>query len=189
MGMEAFGSGFPAIDTVCRGVLEGDNVVWRTGPSETYREVSRQLLRRARQLGRPAVYFRFSSGEPLFGRDELRQLGGVYRDLHPEQGFEQFLTGVHGSIREFGGDAAYVFDSLSNLRDTSFSDGMIAAFFRLTCPFLRKVGAVAYFCLEWGIHSAKAIDPIRKTTQVWVDCYLFEGTSYLQAIKTREDQP
>src|SRR5690606_22749430 len=109
--------------------------------------------------------------------------------LHPEQGFEQFLTGVHGSIREFGGDAAYVFDSLSNLRDTSFSDGMIAAFFRLTCPFLRKVGAVAYFCLEWGIHSAKAIDPIRKTTQVWVDCYLFEGTSYLQAIKTREDQP
>ena len=186
---QPFFSGIPAVDQVSSGLLVGDNVVWRINSVDVYQQVSQVLVKQVlgtpeypKKNPLPAVYFRFANHDPVL----QPQPGLQIVEVHPEAGFENFITQIHRTITTNGPGGVYVFDSLSDLQETSYSDRMIGNFFRLTCPYLRLMDTVAYFSLNWGVHSAQAIDPIRSTTQVWLDAYLYGGVRYLQAIKTRE---
>jgi pyruvate,water dikinase len=179
-----FDSGIPAVNQVSSGLRVGDNVVWRINEIQLYQEVCQALVHTAlkRPDNAPIVYFRFANHLPLLDtHPRIRQV-----QVEPQKGFENFISQIHQTISGLGLGGVYVFDSLSDLQQTYYSDRMIGNFFVLTCPYLRSLETVAYFSLSWGVHSSQAVDPIRNTTQVWFDGYLHNQVRYLQGIKTRE---
>ncbi|NCN04518.1 MAG: hypothetical protein GW949_02690 [Spirochaetales bacterium] len=181
---QPFFSGVPAVDEVSSGLHIGDNVVWRINEIRVYQEVCQALVVKtlAHEPQVPIVYFRFANHLPIFSEHPYIQEVKV----NPEAGFENFITQIHEKISSRGRGGIYIFDSLSDLQETYYSDRMIGSFFRLTCPLLRRMETIAYFTLNWGVHSSQAVDPIRRTTQVWFDAYMHKGVRYLQAIKTRD---
>lgn len=189
-----FPSGDPGIDTVSGGLKIGDNVVWRTESLALYRRCCRALAVQGREYGMAMVYFRFANHPPLFALEQDDQGGwmvvGEFShaveviQTHPERGFEDFITQIHRVISRKGEGGIYFFDSLSDLQNIYYSDRMIGSFFRLTCPYLRRLKTIAYFCLDWFVHSNHALTPIRRTTQLWIDGFVHRGQFYLQPIKT-----
>ncbi|MFW5800997.1 MAG: PEP/pyruvate-binding domain-containing protein [Spirochaeta sp.] len=176
-------SGIPAIDTVCGDLLVGDNVVWRCASQELYKEVCSAMLTVGRQQQWPLIYFRFANHAPVTGAADVQ----IFQ-TEPELGFEHFISEIHRVIADTGTGGVYIFDSLSDLHDMYFSDRMIGCFFELTCPYLRQMETIAYFRLDPSAHSRHAIDPIRRTTQVWLDAYAIDGKRFLQPVKTWDDQ-
>ncbi len=57
---------------------------------------------------------------------------------------------------------------------------MVANLFKVTCPYLYKVKAIAYFGLIKNHHSFHTINKIKDTTQLFVELYNNEGgTRYM----------
>lgn len=175
-------SGIPAIDTACHSLLVGDNVVWRSTDHELYSTVCLAMLQVGREQRWPLVYFRFANHTAITSAADVQ----VYHP-EPEKGFEHFISMIHRVIASHGTGGVYVFDSLSDLQEMYFSDRMIGCFFELTCPYLRRMETIAYFRLDPSAHSCYATEPIRRTTQVWLDAYTCAGERYLQPLKTWHD--
>lgn len=172
-------SGIPAIDKICNQLLIGDNVVWRTADLALYQDVCQAMLQSGREQNWPLVYFRFANHAPLTTATDVQ----LYQ-TQPERGFEHFITEVHRVIAATKSGGVYIFDSLSDLQEMYFSDRMIGCFFELTCPYLRRMETIAYFMLDPSAHSRHAIDPIRRTTQVWLDAFALGTHRYVQPVKT-----
>ncbi|MFW5783996.1 MAG: PEP/pyruvate-binding domain-containing protein, partial [Spirochaetota bacterium] len=100
-----------------------------------------------------------------------------------ELGFENFITRIHSRIRDVGVGGYFVFDALSDLADTCYSDRMIGNFFQLTCPYLLDLDTIAYFSLYRHRHSYHAAVPIYDTTQVLIDVYRYREHTYVQPAK------
>ncbi len=181
-----FGTGSAGLDAVLDGLREGDNVVWRISSVDEYRMVVRGLAREARRHGRPVRYYRFAQHPPLLDRDIDAEL----LETNPSRGFETFITEVHDAIRKDGIGGVHIFDVLSELSQTFFSDRMMGNFFKLTCPYLRELDTIAYFGINRAVHSYHAIEPIRQTTQVLLDLYTYRGETYVfpTKLQDREDQ-
>ncbi|MDV7395925.1 hypothetical protein RZS08_31325, partial [Arthrospira platensis SPKY1] len=79
----------------------------------------------------------------------------------------------------------YIFDSLSTLGDVWFSDQGLGNFFVLTCPRLWDLQTVTYFAIERDRHSIHAIEPIRKTTQFFLEVFTQQGLFYVRPIKVQ----
>ncbi len=157
----------------------GDNVVWRVDRWEEYLPYVAMLAAAGREAGRSITYFRFADHPPLLEPSaDLRVV-----TLTPEEGFEGFITEIHREIRGAGDGDIYLFDALSGLTATRYSDRMIGNFFRLTCPYLRQKGALAYFGLYRHLHSHHAVGPVESTTQLLIDVYGNPGGDYLQLYK------
>ena len=92
-------------------------------------------------------------------------------ELHPEAGFENFITEIFAVIERFGKGAFYLFDCLSELSVDWYSDRMLGNFFLLACPYLYDYDTVAYFSLRRNHHTAFAMDAIHGTAQVVIDVY------------------
>ena len=180
--MAEVSTGIADLDRVIGGLLEGDNVVWKVDEIDVYLPFVRALADHAKREGEQLIYFRFAQHEPL-----LTNGGGVELcEVSPEPGFEAFITAIHQTIREHEGCIYYVFDSLSDLSNTCYSDRMIGNFFRLTCPLLRRLDTVAYFAMYRSFHSYHAADPVRETTQILIDAYRYEGRTYVRPVKIYE---
>ncbi|GAB6090005.1 PEP/pyruvate-binding domain-containing protein [Spirochaeta dissipatitropha] len=180
-------SGIKAIDDICCLLKIGDNVVWRTSDHMLYSDVSHSVLSTGRKLDWPLRYFRFANHEALFpdSSPDFNDIKIIKPE--PEKGFEHFISSIHNEINATGTGGIYIFDSLSDLQEMYFSDRMIGCFFELTCPYLRRMETIAYFRLDPAAHSRHAVDPIRKTTQVWLDAYSLPDSRYISPLKTRED--
>jgi pyruvate,water dikinase len=162
-----FSTGLSGLDRILRGILPGDNVVWQIDKIEDYQALVTPYIEAAVHTGQPIVYFHFASHPPL-----LKEDGEVRRyTFRPDEGFETFVSSVHQAIAEAGRGAYYVFDCLSELADTWYSDEMLGNFFKLTCPYLFDLETLAYFALFRNHHSARALDPITETTQLFLDVY------------------
>ncbi|HEX6019244.1 MAG TPA: PEP/pyruvate-binding domain-containing protein [Burkholderiaceae bacterium] len=172
-------SGLPALDAVLGGLRLGDNVVWRVGSVDEYRAFVEPFVVAARADGRRVVYVRFGSHAPVVPDGAA----SVVHDLDALRGFESFTVRLHTLIGEEGEGVFYVFDCLSTLLDAWATDGMIANFFRVICPYLYELDTVAYFALERGAHSMATVDAIRATTQLLVDLYDDGGVLYLHPLK------
>ncbi|THB68566.1 MAG: hypothetical protein D6B26_00440 [Spirochaetaceae bacterium] len=179
---DKFSSGLAAIDKICHSLLVGDNVVWRTADYSMYRDLCAAVLETGRQLDWPLIYFRFANHDTLTEDPDVN----VYWPS-PEKGFEHFISGIHSVIEKTGPEGVYLFDSLSDLREMYFSDRMIGCFFELTCPYLRRMETIAYFMLDPSAHSRYAFEPIRRTTQIWLDAYSIHDLRYVQPVKTWHD--
>ncbi|MFW5743271.1 MAG: PEP/pyruvate-binding domain-containing protein [Spirochaetota bacterium] len=172
-------TGLPSLDRVLDGLRAGDNVVWRLDTIELYKPFTRAFLAHAKAQGKRIVYFRFGGHVPVLPDDE----SVVVERNDPELGFEHFITRIHGKIREVGRGGYFVFDALSDLSDTCYSDRMIGNFFQLTCPYLLELDTIAYFSLYRHRHSYHAAVPIYETTQVLIDVYRHSERIYVQPAK------
>lgn len=175
-------TGLPGLDHVLRGLIPGDNIVWQVNSIEDYRPFLEPYCRAAVQAGERLVYFRFARHEPLVGQDS----GAEVCTLAPEDGFEQFITQIHRVIDSTGRGGCYVFDCLSDLAVDWYSDRMLGNFFRLTCPYLYDVEAIAYFAVLRNYHSVHASATITETTQVLLDVYRHRGKLYIHPIKAQQ---
>jgi len=154
-------------------------VVWRVDSVDDYRAFIEPYVAAAAAAGRRVVYIRFASHAPVVAP----AAASVVYDLDALRGFESFTVRLHTIISQEGKEAFYVFDCLSDLLDAWATDGMIANFFRVTCPYLFKLDTVAYFALKRGAHSFATIDGIRTTTQLLIDLYSEGGVLYLHPLK------
>ncbi|MDD5679801.1 MAG: PEP/pyruvate-binding domain-containing protein, partial [Candidatus Omnitrophica bacterium] len=104
-------------------------------------------------------------------------------NLDATTGFESFTTNVNDIITKEGRGAYYVFDCLSDLLPAWATDLMIGNFFMVTCPYLYELDTVTYFAILRDKHSFKTIARIRETTQLLIDVYRCEGSSYVHPLK------
>jgi pyruvate,water dikinase len=174
-------TGLPGLDRVLRGLRSGDNVVWEVGQIEDYRHLVMPYEAAARAEGRKVVYFRFGEHPPLFEKDDPINI----HPIDPRVGFERFVRSVHAFIEDYGPGTVYIFDSLSTLSDIWFSDQALGNFFMLTCPRLWDLQTVTYFAIERDHHSIHAIEPIRKTTQFFLEVFTRENLFYVRPIKVQ----
>ena len=165
-----------------KGVIAGDNIVWRMDAVEDYLAFVLPFCEAARRNGRTLIYFRFADHPPTVAT-RLRR--GKSTNSNPEEGFEAFIAAVHRVIEAAGRGAFYVFDCLSDLVVDWYSDQMLGNFFMLTCPYLYDLETVTYFGLLRNDHSAHATVPILQTTQLFLDIYRHEEQLYLRPLKVQ----
>ena len=173
-------TGLPQLDAALTGILAGDNVVWNVDDVEQYRRIARPYAEAAKRDGRKLVYFRFARHERLVPEGFCEECR-----LDAAAGFEVFLHKIHDVVGAHGLGAYYLFDCLSDLATNWCSDAMLGNFFLLTCPYLYRLETVAYFGLLRGRHSRHAVEPVRGTTQLFLEVYGHAGKLYVLPIKTQ----
>lgn len=174
-------TGIPGLDQVLRGLRPGDNVVWGVDRIEDYRRLVVPYHLAAKENGRRVVYFRFGLHDPIIDMSA----GVETYVLDPHIGFEKFVSRVHRIIHACGPGTVYIFDSISSLGDIWFSDQELGNFFVLTCPRLRDLQTVTYFAIERDRHSIHAIEPIRETTQFFLDVFTQDENFYIRPVKVQ----
>ncbi len=174
-------TGLPALDGVLKGLLPGDNLVWRIDDIEEYRVFVEPYGRAAIQAGKQLTYFRFAKHAPLLSEKD----GARVFELHPESGFENFISEIHSVVRDARNRGVHVFDCLSDLAVDWCSDRMLGNFFMLTCPYVLDVEGLAYFALLKNCHSQHATAAIAETTQILLDLYRHNNRVYLHPIKVQ----
>lgn len=175
------GTGLPHFDAVIDGLRAGDNIVWQVDDIEEYAYFVGFFVKRAIEDGKKVIYMRFAQHRPLVAESGAVK---VY-DLDARSGFESFSTEVHNIATNEGEGAYYVFDSLSDLLSAWATDLMIGNFFRITCPYLFQLDALAYFALLRNSHSFKTVARIRETTQLLLDVYNTGADLYVHPLKVR----
>jgi hypothetical protein len=63
------------------------------------------------------------------------------------------------------------------------TDELLANFYQVTCPYIFELDDLAYFGLIRGRHSHGTIARIRDTTQILLDVYHIDGSTYIHPIK------
>ncbi len=179
---DGMGTGITALDRLLRGLIPGDNVVWRVADIQDYLAFVEPYVAQGLASGRSVVYFRFASHPPLLPEDSP----AVRHDFDPSLGFDPFMAGIHGAIRSAPRRAYYVFDCLSDLAVAWYTDQMLCNFFCLTCPYLYDRGDLAYFALLRASHPHEATMPIHNTAQVWLDVYQHKEKTYLRPLKAQQ---
>ncbi|MBN1764787.1 MAG: PEP/pyruvate-binding domain-containing protein [Sedimentisphaerales bacterium] len=174
-------TGLGGLDYILRGILAGDNVVWQVNSSQQYKYFVKPYIQAAARTGNELIYLRFSGHEPLVP-DDMEVQKHV---LEPGKGFETFINDVHQIIKSNGRGGYYLFDCLSDLADYWYSDQMLGNFFRLTCPYLFDVEALAYFSLYRNYHSIYGTNPILNTAQIFIDVFHHKEQFYVQPIKVQ----
>ncbi len=179
---EQLSTGLAGLDRLLKGLIPGDNIVWQVDSVKDFLPLAEPYCQNALHSGQKLVYFRFAKHAAL----AEAQSGAEVHNLHPEAGFEQFITEVHRVIRSAGRGGYYLFDCLSDLAVDWYSDQMLGNFFMLTCPYLYDVEAIAYFPLLRNYHSFYATSPIAETTQVLLDVLRYKGTLHIYPIKVQQ---
>ena len=172
-------TGIKGLDNILTGLRIGDNVVWQIDDINDYFDLVGPFAKQALVEKKKVIYMRFASHSELLKPDKR-----IKRyELNAHAGFESFATRINNIITEEGEGAYYVFDCLSELLSAWASDLMIGDFFTITCPYLYELKTVTYFSLMRYSHSFKAIARIRETTQLLLDVYHAEGSSYIHPLK------
>jgi len=174
-------TGLPGLDRVLKGLIPGDNIVWQVEADEDYRPFVEPYCRWARESGQRLIYFRFARHAPLV----CPEADATVCTLDPQDGFEAFITNIHRRIEETGRGGYYVFDGLSDLAADWYSDQMLGNFFRLTCPYLFDMEAIAFFAILRNRHSVRATRPIGNTTQILLDVYHHRDRYYVHPLKVQ----
>lgn len=172
-------SGLKPLDELLQGLRLGDNVVWQVDSLDDYSFFARLFVEQAIRDGYGCVYLRFAPHPPILEPTP----GLTVIEVDPGQGFDYFSSEVHRIVEESGRKVCYIFDDLSALVDEWATDELLANFFQVTCPYLFKINAVAYFALTRGQHSHGAVVRIRDTTQVLIDVYHVNGNTYIHPLK------
>ena len=169
-------SGLIDLDNLLNGLLPGDNIVWRIDTISDY-SLYTNLLRRSLLLkGSKLVYFRFAEHDPLLKPEP----GVTVVEIDVLKGFEHFIVTIRDTITKVGIGGNYVFDSMSNLPNSCFSDRMVGNFFKLICPYLHELKAIAYYTFMRYKHSFHAEQHISENTQILLDGYSYNDAIYIK---------
>ena len=172
-------TGLPGLDAILTGVRLGDNVVFQVDTIDDYVRFVHPFCRGAHDQKRELIYFRFADHPPVVP-------AGVpvnTFELHPDLGFEHFISEILSVIERFGKGAFYVFDCLYELAVDWYSDRMLGNFFMIACPYLFELDTVAYFALMRHAHTSFAVDAIHTTAQVVMDIYRNKGDTFVHPLK------
>jgi hypothetical protein len=169
-----FTTGLPGLDSVVQGLLPGDNVVWQVDAIEDYQVLVTPFVEAGLASGRSVVYFRFADHPML-----IEHRAVTLAELDPWAGFEAFISRIQHVAEKYGRGTLFVFDCVSELATSWYSDQMLANFFRLTCPYLFECESLAYFALFRNFHSSRALKPITATTQLLLDVFHYQGKHYI----------
>lgn len=172
-------TGLPGLDAILTGVRPGDNIVMQIDDIDDYIAFVHPFCHEAQREGRPLVYFRFADHRQLLPDDVEAEV----HQLHPEGGFENFISDIFDVIERVGIGGCYVFDCLSELAVDWYSDRMLGNFFMLTCPYLYSYETATYFALMRNYHTQMAIDAIHNTAQVVIDVYRNQGSLFVHPLK------
>jgi hypothetical protein len=175
-------TGLPALDRVLDGIRPGDNIVWQVDSLDDYVPFTEVLITSAKIKGENLIYFHFAQHRVLVPENS----GAQICQLDPELGFEAFIGEMHEIIKRNGLGGYYIFDSLSELARECYSERMLGNFFRLTCPYLSRLEAIAYFAVLRHHHSHHAAQPIAETTQVLLDVYRYKEHIYIHPLKVHQ---
>ncbi|MCK9572469.1 MAG: PEP/pyruvate-binding domain-containing protein [Candidatus Omnitrophica bacterium] len=172
-------SGIKGLDNVTTGLRLGDNVVWQIDDIDDYIGLVEPFVKQALAEKKKVIYLRFASHKEL-----LKPAKNIKRyELDAYAGFEPFTTKVNNIITQEGEGAYYVFDCLSDLLLAWATDLMIGDFFMITCPYLYELKTLTYFSILRNHHSYESIARIRETTQLLLDVYCCQGSSYIHPLK------
>jgi pyruvate, water dikinase len=172
-------TGLPGLDQVIQSVMPGDNFVWQVDTIDQYAPFARALAVDAISKGRPVVYFRFASHEPLL----IGTNGLSIHKIDLSTGFESATTDMHRIIEQAGRGAVFVFDCISDLTTHWYSDLMLGNFFMLTCPFVYYLDSIAYFAIIHNNHTLPVVAAIRDTTQIIIDVSTMDNRIFIQPLK------
>jgi len=173
-------SGIPALDAVLEGIWAGDNIVVQVEHMDDVALFADRYCHYTQKAGRKLVYFRFAEHDSLLPEGVTAEV----HELDPTIGFEQFITRVLAVIDSNGRDCVYyLFDCLSGLANDWYSDRMLGIFFRLVCPHLYDVDAVALFALVRRTPTPLASRVIRETAQVVLDVFRMGEDLYILPLK------
>ena len=139
--MDNISTGIKGFDNIMGGLYPGDNVVWQVEDINNYKYVANAFAKKAIDDGKKVNYIKFGKMEPII--DDIDSINLFELDL--DKGFEEFTMSVRNIIKTQSENAVYVFDSLTYIQRGWYSDLMTVNFFKVTCPYLYKIGAVAYF--------------------------------------------
>lgn len=177
--LNSLSTGLPGLDEVIQGIRPGDNIVWQVESIEDYIPFTEYFSRESQKTGNPLIYFRFADHHPLIADD----IDALRYELHPEEGFENFISAIFSVIERVGFGACYIFDCLSELSVDWYSDRMLGNFFMLTCPYLYDYDTAAYFGLLRNHHMSAAIGAIHDTAQVIIDVHRKDERLYVHPQK------
>jgi pyruvate, water dikinase len=177
------GTGIPQLNALLQGLFPGDNLVWQIDDLQEYAHFALPFARQAVETGRACVYLRFGNHPPVLPEGEP---GVQVINIDPKPGFGYFTQAVHDIITQRGGQASYIFDNLSSLVSEWATDELLADFFQVTCPYIFKLEAVAYFALSYSQHSYQTIARIKSTTQIMINVYRVDRVLYLHPQKVWE---
>ena len=179
---EKVSTGLKGMDRIIDQLRLGDNVVWQVNTVADYSRVVEPYVAQAKQDKRRVIYVRFGSHEPLLQKGP----GVKIHNIDAKKGFERFALAVHRLIEREGRKVFYVFDCLTYLLEYWYSDLMIGNFFKVTCPFLYELEAVAYFAIIRNVHTSATVAGIRETTQLLLDIYQLNNNFYVHPLKASE---
>ena len=180
MGMhDRVSTGMAGLDQIIDHLRWGDNVVWLVDSITDYKKMIAPYVAQALLDKRKVIYVRFGRHEPLL--DDSSDI--IILPIEAQKGFESFATTVHSLIEQEDRKSFYIFDCLTDLLAYWYSDLMIGNFFKVSCPFLYKVDAIAYFAIMRNIHTYSTIAGIRETTQVLLDLYQVNQRYYIHPLK------
>lgn len=172
-------TGLEGFDKVIDSLRLGDNVVWQVDSASDYKMMVDPFVAKAKLDKRKLVYIRFGSHEPVV--DESSDV--IIYKIDANKGFETFATEVHKIVKEGGRKTFYVFDCLTDLLKSWYSDLMIGNFFKVTCPYLYELETIAYFAIVRDAHTFATIAGIRETTQLLLDLYRVNEKLYVHPLK------
>ena len=177
--MDKISTGIKGFDDIMGGLYPGDNVVWQVEDINNYKHVVDAFVRKSIKDGKNVNYIHFRKVNSII--DDLSKVNLFELDL--AKGFEDFTMSVHNIIKTQSENSVYVFDSLTYIQRGWYSDLMTANFFKVTCPYLYKIGAAAYFSIKRNSYTYDTIAKIRETTQILMDIYNVEGSIYIHPLK------
>ena len=169
-------TGLSGLDNLLTELYPGDNIVWRVDSVDDYRFYVHLLWKKLHSKGSKLVYFRFADHPHLLLPDE----GITIIEIDALKGFEHFIVTIREAISNVGNGGNYVFDSMSELPNSCYSDRMMGNFFKLICPHLHEHKAISYFTFMRYKHSFHAEQHISDTTQVLLDVYLYKNIRYIK---------
>lgn len=176
-------TGMDCLDNILNFLCAGDNVVWHTPSVDEYIKFAQPYADEAIRLGNKVHYIRFAEHSYVV---DIENKNVVLHELNPTVGFENFSKQIYEHINQAGEGAYFVFDCLSSLLSHWATDSMIANLFMVTCPYLYKMKALAYFATLKNSHSFNTINKIKDTTQIFVELYNDAGKTYMHPHKVFE---
>lgn len=177
---DALTSGSPALDGVIDGVRIGDNLVVRSAEPAVLAEVADRFV--AQRGSRALVVC--TVGEPWVARPELPDDVEVL-DLRGPDGtldLEVARAAVAAADERVGGDALFVFWTLSAVADLAGSDTALRLFL-WACPQLYRRRSVALWPIDPERHDRATMQRLEASTQVVVDITDVDGDLDLSVVR------
>ncbi|MHA1673314.1 MAG: PEP/pyruvate-binding domain-containing protein [Promethearchaeota archaeon] len=160
-------TGIPQLDELLQGINLGDNIVWQVNEIQDYFPFVEHFTRYANRSKKNLVYIRFGQHQRVLHE----HFAATVITINPNEGFEAFITQIFQIVNQKGPNVYYVFDMLNDLVVDWYSDIMVANFFMLVCPYLRKARTVAYFAMKRSRNASHSLKNIHFTAQIVINVY------------------